>query len=335
MSVVSKIDLAMAEIKARRVGFEARKADRVRRQTGFYDQFLSGANILDIGFRGNEADTQPIVPQATGIDLDYSGYDGLRLPFNDMTQDAVFASHCLQCIDDSVMALKEWYRVLKTDGYLLIFVPHKHLYERRPILPSRWSGGAHKRFYTPGSLLAEVEGALPLNGFRIRHLADNDLNFNYSQSVQERPRGCYEIEFVIQKITRPGYSERLEFSPAQMASHRKIIQTLCNQILASIDAPEKKSALDAQLPWIPSYAEIVATVSASRDIPDEVLKEALSLLLEKVMVNSEWYLSAYPDVRAALDNGDIASASEHFQQWGYFEGRMADDTFGRWVDGTS
>jgi hypothetical protein len=173
---------------------------------------------------------------------------------------------------------------------------------------------------------------LPLNGFRIRHLADNDLNFNYAQSVQEQPRGCYEIELVIQKIVRPNYSDRLELSPVQMTAHLKIIQTLRDQIFASIDAPDKKSTFDAQLPWIPSYAEIKTAVSASREVPDEVLKEALAPLLKNINVNSEWYLSAYSDVKIAFDNGDVASAREHFLECGYFEGRMADDAFGRWVD---
>jgi SAM-dependent methyltransferase len=205
--------MTLAMWLARPVGVEARKVYWQRLGSGFLERYLSGTHILDIGYRGGHAQAVPIVPQAIGVDLDYPGYDGTTLPFADLSQDALFVSHCLEHIQDYRASLADWYRVLKIGGYLLVFVPHKYLYERRPAPPSALNPD-HKRFYTPRSLLAEIEESLPVNGFRVRHLADNDYAYDYEHPIDQHPRGCYEIELVVQKIARPSYSDRLEFSPA-------------------------------------------------------------------------------------------------------------------------
>ena len=54
----------------RRVGTEARKTYSLKVQNGFIDKYLSGAAILDIGYKGYERDVLPIVPQAIGVDVD-------------------------------------------------------------------------------------------------------------------------------------------------------------------------------------------------------------------------------------------------------------------------
>lgn len=141
----------------------------------------------------------PIVPNAIGIDVGYPGYDGRILPFPDELQDAVFSSHCLEHVEDARAAIREWFRVLKTDGFLVICVPHQYLYERKPDPPSRWNPD-HRRFYTPAILLLDIEETLKPNTYRVRHLADNDAGYDYSIPPDQHPGGCYEIEVVIQKI---------------------------------------------------------------------------------------------------------------------------------------
>lgn len=189
---------------ARKVGLESQKSYIPKIESGFFDRFLSGGAILDIGFAGHDGDGQPIVPQATGVDKDYPGYDGVRLPFPDESQDAVYSSHCYEHISDFAGVLRDWYRVLKTGGYIVIAVPHQHLFEKRADLPSLWNRD-HKRFYTPASLLAEVESALPPNSVRVRHLCDNDAGYDYRIPPPDPATGCYEIELVLQKIPRPSW----------------------------------------------------------------------------------------------------------------------------------
>jgi len=188
----------------RQIGSEASKSIGIRTRSGFMDKYLSGNNILDIGYLGYVEGVVPVVPQAIGIELDYPGYDGKRLPFEDASQDAVFSSHCLEHIADYITILRDWYRVLKPGGFMIIVVPHQFLYEKRQRLPSRWNED-HKRFYTPASLLAEIEAALSPNSYRVRHLVDNDFGFDYSIPPAAHSGGCYEIELVVEKINEPSW----------------------------------------------------------------------------------------------------------------------------------
>jgi SAM-dependent methyltransferase len=208
----------------RPVGTESRKTYARKIADGFFDRYLSGKAVLDIGYKGGLQGVVPIVPQAIGIDVDYPGYDGKKLPFPDESQDAIYASHCLEHIKDYRGVLREWFRVTKIGGYLVIIVPHQHLFERRRDPPSRWNVD-HYRFYTPASLLREVEEVLEPNSYRILHLADNDLGFDYSVTPLQAGVGCFEIELVLQKINKPvwelddGVSRNYhasEFFPAQL-----------------------------------------------------------------------------------------------------------------------
>ncbi|WP_296340617.1 class I SAM-dependent methyltransferase [Reyranella sp.] len=186
----------------RPVGTESRKSYAEKLRSGFIDQYLSGGSILEVGFKGYYGDVVPIVQQAIGIDVDYPNYDGVRLPFNDESQDAVYSSHTLEHIEDSIGALREWFRVLKSGGYLVIAVPHQFLYEKKLKLPPRFNYD-HKRYYTPASLLQEVEAAFEPNTYRIRHFKDNDTGYDYTRKQDEEPSGCFEIELVLQKIQGP------------------------------------------------------------------------------------------------------------------------------------
>ncbi len=187
------------------VGEEARKTLVLRSQNGFIRTYLSGANILDIGYKGYIEDVVPIVPQAIGVELDYPGYDGRTLPFDDGSQDAVFSSHCLEHIPDFCQALRDWHRVLRVGGFMVIIVPHQFLYEKRISLPSHFNAD-HQRFYTPASLAADIEASLLPNSYRVRHLADNDLDFDYTIPPERHSGGCYEIEMVIEKLSSPSWA---------------------------------------------------------------------------------------------------------------------------------
>jgi ADP-heptose:LPS heptosyltransferase/predicted SAM-dependent methyltransferase len=188
----------------RLVGEEARKAHPARVRNGFIERYLSGSTILDIGYRGYRNDSVPIVPEAIGVEFDYPGYDGITLPFEEGSQDAVFASHCLEHIEDFQHSIRDWFRVLRIGGHLVVIVPHKFLYEKQTDLPSRYNVD-HKRFYTPASLMAEIEMSLRPNTYRLRHLVDNDAHFDYAIPPDRHSGGSYEIELVIEKIRPPAW----------------------------------------------------------------------------------------------------------------------------------
>jgi SAM-dependent methyltransferase len=198
---------------SRRIGVSLRKFYARRVNDGFIGRNLSRADVLDIGFRGGDPDAVPITEAAIGIEPDYPGYDGTHLPFPDESQDAILAAHVLEHIPNYREVLLEWYRVLRIGGYLVIIVPHRYLYGQRCDLPSRWNGD-HKRYYTPASLLAEIEASLPVNGFRLRHMLDNDEGFDYQAPLDAIPSGNYEIELVLERIMPPAWADRLVYPEA-------------------------------------------------------------------------------------------------------------------------
>lgn len=176
---------------------ESEKTYKEKLESGFFDKYMVGQG-LDIGFKGYE-DSKPILETATGIDKDYPAYDGINLPFDNESQHYVYNSHTLEHIYNYKDAIKEWFRVLKKNGFIITIVPHRDLYEKKLFLPSRFNPD-HKRFYTPASLLKEFEESLPINGFRIRHMQDNDQGHDYTQPSTEHSLWLYEIELVIEKI---------------------------------------------------------------------------------------------------------------------------------------
>lgn len=197
--------------KDRMVGLESKKSYAEKVDNGFLEKYLSGKNILEIGYQGYRVNRKvfTIVENAIGVDTNYPGYDGIHLPFPNLSQDAVYSSHVLEHIPDWKGALLEWYRVLKVGGFMIVVVPHVLLYEKKQSLPSRFAGKGHYRFYYPSNLIAEIQESLPVGGWRLRHMCDNDKGFDYTLPDTIHSQGCYEIECVIQKIPVAPYIDQM------------------------------------------------------------------------------------------------------------------------------
>jgi SAM-dependent methyltransferase len=305
------------------LGPEAQKGHDARRRSGFYAHFLSGPAVLDIGFRGGHPRAEPITANAIGVELDYPGYDGRTLPFPAESQDAVFSSHCLEHIDDYRQALSEWYRVLKIGGYLIIAVPHQYLYERKPTLPSIFNPD-HKRLYTPQSLLREIEDSIPIDGYRLRSLRDNDEDFDYTIAPSEHARGMYEIELVLQKIARPVYGPQIGWRKiADLTADR--IAAVCAEMMRCED--EGRTADRERLNQILVHSILPPFISIRSRLPNaplERLRGLISSHIERVPFSARWYLRKYPDLTL---NGTVtaAAAHAHFLLHGYFEGRQGSE----------
>lgn len=54
----------------------------------------------------------------------------------------------------------------------------------------------------------------------------------------------------------------------------------------------------------------------------EALRNLISLLLQSITFDEEWYLRQYPDVAQAIAEKLVPSARAHFVNDGYFEGRL-------------
>ncbi|WP_336968954.1 methyltransferase domain-containing protein [Brevundimonas aurantiaca] len=199
----SDLSVRINELGSRFVGVESRKTWDRKHLEGFWSRFAAGPKVLDIGFSSyGDARVVPILPGSIGVDIDYPGYDGRHLPFDDGSQDAVYSSHCLEHIADPLGIIQDWYRVTRIGGHIIIAVPSRDLYERRRRPPSLWNQ-EHLRMYSCASLLAEIESALEPNSFKVRYLSENDEMFDYSRSPEAPPYGNYEITVVIEKIATP------------------------------------------------------------------------------------------------------------------------------------
>ncbi len=197
------IKILHSVFEPRPVSGESKRVHSKRIISGFYEKYMQGSNGLDIGYAGYSGGL-PILPSAIGVDKDFPGYDGIKLPFPDNSQDYTYSSHCLEHISSFTAALQEWFRVIKINGHIVITVPHKFLYERKHSLPSKWNED-HKRFYTPASLLKEIEESLEPNTYRVRLLEDGDDQYNYNKTPEVHASGQYEITLVLQKINPPDW----------------------------------------------------------------------------------------------------------------------------------
>jgi SAM-dependent methyltransferase len=118
---------------------ETSKARARREREGFFQLYVQGRG-LDIGYGGD-----PVVPGCTGYDAVHGDAQYLKgIP--DEAFDFVYSSHTIEHMVDPKVALQNWWRVLKKGGYLIVYLPHRELYEKKRTLPSRWNED-HKHFF--------------------------------------------------------------------------------------------------------------------------------------------------------------------------------------------
>jgi predicted SAM-dependent methyltransferase len=107
-------------------------------ETGKVRDIVKGfciGNGLDLGCGGDK-----IVPTAIGVDLinpytsvgnspiELSGDATNLYWFKDGVLDYVYSSHLLEDFIDTISVLKEWTRVIKPNGYLILNLPDEQVY---------------------------------------------------------------------------------------------------------------------------------------------------------------------------------------------------------------
>ncbi len=146
---------------------------------------VDAPKILELGCGGKKT-----VPHAVGVDHTAAGDECThlsetsvadvqadvqeKLPFADLSQDCIIARHILEHCMDQVETLKNWNRVLKIGGRLIVAVPDEEITAGVPMNPE------HCHAYTQTSLA----GLLEMCGFKKldSRSAQNGVSFV----------GCYE-----------------------------------------------------------------------------------------------------------------------------------------------
>ncbi len=177
---------------------ETHKAHERREREGFFDQYCRGKG-LDIGYGGD-----PVVEGVTGWDFEHGDAQYVR-GLEDESFDFVYSSHLLEHLPDCELALRNWWRVLKPGGYLILLLPHRDLYEKKTRLPSRFNDD-HKHFFLPDQGdPPDTLGVVPLLD---RVLPDSKLI--YCKACDEGfidpgpalpSEGEFSIEAVVRKVT--------------------------------------------------------------------------------------------------------------------------------------
>jgi len=118
---------------------ETAKARARRLREGFFEKYCAGHG-LDIGYGGDL-----LSDNCVGWDVEH-GDAQLLASIEDASLDFVYSSHTLEHVADASEALRNWYRVVKPSGHIIIYVPDRDLYEKKLALPSQWNSD-HKRFF--------------------------------------------------------------------------------------------------------------------------------------------------------------------------------------------
>lgn len=180
---------------------ETKKAHQRRLKEGFFKTYapddLSG---IDIGCQQD-----PLNFTFRRWDLIFGDGDATHMKgVPDEKYQTVYASHVLEHIEDVSTALRNWWRILKPTGHLIVVVPHRDLYERpRKQIPSRWNGD-HKWMFLPDraeppsvlnfkDVIEEVPGQLV--SYRVL-----DQGWVAGLPDNQHSGGEYSIEAIVKKV---------------------------------------------------------------------------------------------------------------------------------------
>lgn len=175
---------------------ETLKSRGRREAEGFYAKYIRGIGI-DIGYGADV-----IAKDCCGWDImngDAQYMDGIE----DEVFDYVYSSHCLEHVCYVRTAIKNWFRILKRGGYLIIVVPDRNLYEKKKMLPSRWNMD-HKHMFLLGQkdeidtldIMEEIRESI--TGYTIIYAKTCDYGHTINDPLIHSD-GEYQIEVVVRK----------------------------------------------------------------------------------------------------------------------------------------
>lgn len=176
---------------------ETTKSHNRRIREGFFEKYCNGEGF-DIGYGGDI-----ITPDCSGWDM-RNGDAQYLSGIEDESFDFVYSSHCLEHMYDVRIALKNWFRVVRRGGYLLLAIPHRDLYEKKTRLPSFWNGD-HKHMFLigraepPDTLDIVEEIRTSLTNYDIKYIKACDEGHTITNPFKHSD-GEYQIEIVIQKM---------------------------------------------------------------------------------------------------------------------------------------
>lgn len=179
---------------------ETRKAHARRLREGWYDQYCPrDAHGIDIG-----SGPFPIHDTYRGWDFIFGDTDAtLMAGVPDNEYDVCFSGHTIEHLNDPIEAIRNWYRITKPGGHLIINAPHRMLYEKSDKLPSKYNGD-HKFFVLPD--IGEPPHTRGLRQMILEAIPDADIIYIktldegfQSNGMNQHSAGEYSIEGIVKK----------------------------------------------------------------------------------------------------------------------------------------
>lgn len=149
-----------------------------------FPHFITVDNNIDARLFGHQMPRPDVFVQDAG-DLDV---------FSDSSMDFIFSSHMLEHVEEDrlVKVLKEWWRVLRTDGYLVLYLPDEDQY---PKVGEDGANPDHKWNVSYNAVVRVME-----------HVGEWDL-----RDFQKRSEGDeYSLLFVFQKLDAAKFKKKGE-----------------------------------------------------------------------------------------------------------------------------
>lgn len=176
--------------------FETKKNFERRKREGYFEKYFVGQGI-DIG-----CGPDPLLPDCRHWDLSDGDAQYLK-SIADQSFDWVYSSHCLEHMIDPSIALLNWWRVLKLNGYLVIIVPDFALYEQFQ-WPSHYNSDHKHKFSLifTSETINIVDLVHKLANAQLLLARINDAHFDYQETKIDRTRkaGQAEIEVIVRKL---------------------------------------------------------------------------------------------------------------------------------------
>jgi predicted SAM-dependent methyltransferase len=170
---------------------ETEKTNKLR-GSKFLEQYMSG-KLIDIG-----AGKDLVCEWAERFDIEDGDANFITSYRKKASYDTVHSSHCLEHMFDPKSALKEWWELVKPNGYMIIVVPDENLYEQG-IWPSNFNSDHKNTFrlnestsWSPVShnihkLFESLPNLEVISSERQDAFYDYNLQFNPSVTIGTKP----------------------------------------------------------------------------------------------------------------------------------------------------